>query len=92
MATSFIGFNKWLQKIGNQPTIIDIKKLENNLQYINNYYSSFGWFNTETSFKIDTIKNKRAWTQNSKKSNFFYFKGIVSALLERLGITYFSET
>ena len=49
MAISFIGFNKWLQKIGNQPTIIDIKKLENNLQYINNYYSSFGWFNTETS-------------------------------------------
>ena len=27
IATSFIGFNKWLQKIGNQPTIIDIKKL-----------------------------------------------------------------
>lgn len=77
MATSFIGFNKWLQKIGNQPTIIDIKKLENNLQYINNYYSSFGWFNTETSFKIDTIKNKRAAITYYIKKNTPYEIGTI---------------
>ena len=60
MASSFVGFNKWIQKTGEKPTIINRKKLETNIQYINNYYSSFGWFNTETRFKIDTLKNKRA--------------------------------
>ena len=44
------------------------------------------------SIIVSGLKNNENWTQNSKKSNFFYFKGIVSALLERLGITYFSET
>lgn len=58
--SSYIGFNKWIQKVGNEPTIIDEKKLRKNIQYINNYYSSFGWFNTETTYKIDTIENKRA--------------------------------
>ena len=60
MASSFVGFNKWIQKTGEKPTIINRKKLETNIQYINNYYSSFGWFNTESSYKIDTIKTKRA--------------------------------
>ena len=44
------------------------------------------------SIIVSGLKNNENWTQNSQKSNFFYFKGIVSALLERLGITYFSET
>ncbi len=44
------------------------------------------------SIIVSGLKNNENWTQNSQKSNFFYFKGIVSGLLERLGITYFSET
>lgn len=60
IASSYSGFNRWIQKIGQEPTIIDKKKLKKNIQYINNYYSSFGWFNTETSYKIDTLENKRA--------------------------------
>ena len=44
------------------------------------------------SIIVSGLKNNENWTQNSQKSNFFYFKGVVSALLERLGITYFSET
>ena len=44
------------------------------------------------SIIVSGLKNNENWTQNSQQSNFFYFKGIVSSLLERLGITYFSET
>tara|TARA_B100000809_G_scaffold266476_1_gene329398 strand:- start:2668 stop:5214 length:2547 start_codon:yes stop_codon:yes gene_type:complete len=60
IASSYSGFNKWIQKVGNEPTIIDEKKLKKNIQYINSYYASFGWFNTKSSYKIDTIENKRA--------------------------------
>ena len=60
IASNYIGFNKWIQKIGQEPTIIDEKTLNKNIKYIDNYYSSFGWFNTESSYKIDTIKIKRA--------------------------------
>ncbi len=47
IASNYIGFNKWIQKIGQEPTIIDEKTLNKNIKYMNNYYSSFGWFNTE---------------------------------------------
>ena len=60
IGSSYAGFNKWIQKVGNEPTIIDEKKIKKNIYYINNYYASFGWFNTKTSYKIDTIENKRA--------------------------------
>ena len=43
------------------------------------------------SIIVSGLKNNENWTQNSQKSNFFYFKGIVTVLLERLGIIYFSE-
>ena len=43
------------------------------------------------SIIVSGLKINENWTQNSQKSNFFYFKGIVNALLERLGIIYFSE-
>ena len=38
------------------------------------------------SIIVSGLKNNENWTQNSQQSNFFYFKGIVSSLLERLGI------
>jgi len=60
IASSYTGFNRWIQKTGKEPTIIDEKILKKNIKYINNYYSSFGWFNTESSYKIDTIESKRA--------------------------------
>lgn len=43
------------------------------------------------SIIVSGLKNNENWTLNSKKSNFFYFKGIINALLERLGIVNFSE-
>jgi outer membrane protein assembly factor BamA len=75
IASNYIGFNKWIQKIGKKPTIIDEKILKKNIKYIDNYYSSFGWFNTESSYKIDTIKTKRASITYYIKKNRPYLIG-----------------
>tara|TARA_B100001059_G_scaffold50883_1_gene44241 strand:- start:5843 stop:8269 length:2427 start_codon:yes stop_codon:yes gene_type:complete len=44
------------------------------------------------SLIVSGLKNHENWTHNPEASNFFYFKGIINALLERLGITNFEET
>ena len=75
IASNYIGFNKWIQKIGQEPAIIDEKILNKNIKYIDNYYSSFGWFNTESSYKIDTIKTKRASITYYIKKNKPYLIG-----------------
>jgi outer membrane protein assembly factor BamA len=77
IASNYISLNKWIQKIGKEPTIINKKILKKNIIFINNYYSSFGWFNTESSYKIDTIKNKRASITFYIKKNKPYFIGTI---------------
>jgi len=57
---SYIGFNQWIQNVGNAPVIIEEQKLKKSLNRLERYYSSFGWFNTNADFKIDTLENKRA--------------------------------
>ena len=41
---------------------------------------------------VSGLKNHENWTHNPETSNFFYFKGIINTLLERLGITNLEET
>lgn len=43
------------------------------------------------SILISGRKKESAWTQADEKTGFFYVKGIITAVLERLGITNFSE-
>ncbi|MDT0554583.1 phenylalanine--tRNA ligase subunit beta [Patiriisocius hiemis] len=43
------------------------------------------------SILISGEKKESAWTQKDEKTNFFYTKGIITSVLERLGITGFSE-
>ena len=40
---------------------------------------------------VSGLKNTENWAVETQKSNFFYFKGIIEALLERLGIQDYSE-
>ncbi len=60
IASSYIGFNRWIQKTGNEPVVIDEKKLKKTLDRLERYYASFGWFNSKAYYKIDTLENKRA--------------------------------
>jgi len=57
---SYIGFNKWIQNVGNAPVIVEKQNSKKSLNRLELYYASFGWFNTKASFKIDTLENKRA--------------------------------
>ena len=56
----YIGFNQWIQKVGNAPVIIEDDKLKKSLDRIERYYASFGWFNTKARFVVDTLENKHA--------------------------------
>jgi len=43
------------------------------------------------SLIVSGLKTEENWALASQKSNFFYFKGVISSILERLGIDNFSE-
>lgn len=58
-------------------------------------YHAYG--DKRTEFKYLTIfmtgnKNQDHWQASSGKSDFFYLKGTINALLERLGISRYTET
>lgn len=60
MNKSYTDFNKWLQKSGNAPVIIKESKIDKSIERLNKYFFSFGWFNKEITYKIDSTGNKRA--------------------------------
>ena len=60
MGESYIGFNKWIQKVGDEPVIIEKQKIKKSIDRLEHYYASFGWFNTTAAYTIDTLDNKRA--------------------------------
>ena len=43
------------------------------------------------SMVVSGDRNEESWTAPGKMSDFFYFKGIVTAVLERLGLSDYSE-
>lgn len=60
--SSYVNFHKWIQKSGDQPTVIRSDRTERSTQQLKRYYQSFGWFNTKVSTEIipDEKKEKRA--------------------------------
>ncbi|MFC7357720.1 BamA/TamA family outer membrane protein [Jejudonia soesokkakensis] len=79
LGNSYVGFNKWLEKSGDAPVVIDKEKTDKSAARIKRYYASFGWFNTETSYKIkvDSSKKKRASvTYNVERFRPYYVDSI----------------
>jgi outer membrane protein assembly factor BamA len=62
LGQSFIvsGYSKFLENIGEPPTIIDLDKSRRSTERLKNYFFNQGYFNTKTSYKVDTLENKRA--------------------------------
>ena len=60
--SSYVGFNTWLQKLGDEPVIIKEPKIEKSIERLKRWYSSLGYFNNEVNYKIDssTKRKKRA--------------------------------
>ena len=53
-------FNAWIKKTGDAPVIIDELKTEKSIKRLEDYYFNNGWFDVETSFKIDKKESQRA--------------------------------
>lgn len=62
LGQSFIvsGYSKFLKNIGEPPTIIDLGKSKHSTERLKNYFFNHGYFNTTTSYKVDTLENKKA--------------------------------
>jgi outer membrane protein assembly factor BamA len=75
--SSYVGFNKWLQKSGDAPVIIEDKKTEKSQDRIHRWYSSFGYFNNEVDYKIipNEKKEKRAAVTYTVTKHQPYFIG-----------------
>jgi outer membrane protein assembly factor BamA len=53
------GFNDYLARVGESPSIIDSKSAEKSAIRLQSYYFNNGFFNVRTNFKIDSIGNKK---------------------------------
>ena len=75
--SSYVGLNKWLQKSGDAPVIIDEKKIEKSVDRLKRWYASYGYFNDEVDYKIEPSekKKKRASITYSVKKHQPYFIG-----------------
>ncbi|NNJ82536.1 MAG: outer membrane protein assembly factor, partial [Flavobacteriaceae bacterium] len=47
MRRSYVGINRWFESTGSAPVVINEVKTRKSLERLQNYYSSFGWFNAE---------------------------------------------
>ncbi|RSK41977.1 translocation and assembly module lipoprotein TamL [Mangrovimonas spongiae] len=57
---SRIGFNNWLKKTGEAPTIINEEKTKKSENQLKAYYFNNGWFNVEASSEVTQISDKKA--------------------------------
>ncbi|MEN3322868.1 BamA/TamA family outer membrane protein [Mariniflexile soesokkakense] len=57
---SSIGFNNWLRKTGEAPAIVSEEKVTKSTKRLEAYYINNGWFDVETTYRINKKENKRA--------------------------------
>jgi len=62
LGSSYIGFNKWLQRAGDAPVLINEERAKKSKERLHRYFHSFGYFNNEVRYTIDkdSQKAKRA--------------------------------
>lgn len=75
LGQSFIvsGYSRFLKNVGEAPVIIDQQRSSRSTERLRNYYFNQGYFNTETSYEIDTLKNKRAEITYKVETGEAYF-------------------
>ncbi|WP_296150184.1 BamA/TamA family outer membrane protein [uncultured Flavobacterium sp.] len=55
----YSGIHKFLKKTGEPPVIIDEARAKKSTARLKSYYFNNGYFNAKTSYKIDTLPNKK---------------------------------
>ncbi len=74
---SYIGFNQWIQKAGDEPVIISEERLKKSIDRLGRYYSSFGWFNAKIDYTIEKTENKRASISYDIRRSLPYSIGVI---------------
>lgn len=75
--SSYVGFNKWLQKSGDAPVIISEARIDKSVDRLKRWYASYGYFNDEVDYTIipSEKKKKRAEIVYKVKRHQPYFIG-----------------
>ena len=69
----YSGIHKFLKRTGEPPVIIDEARAKKSTVRLKSYYFNNGYFNAKTSYKIDTLPNKRGQIQYSIHTGEPYF-------------------
>ncbi len=57
---SALGFNSWLKKTGEPPTVLDSIRTNKSIGNLEDYYFVNGWFDRKVNHEIDYLENQRA--------------------------------
>lgn len=60
------GLSEWLKNIGEPPALLDTLQTRRTLERLRAYYGTKGYFNTTTTFSIDSLKRKQRVGVNYK--------------------------
>ncbi len=53
------GLSEWLKNVGEPPAVIDTSDTQRTLERLSAYYNSKGYFNNNTTFKIDSARRRQ---------------------------------
>jgi len=79
---SSLGFNSWLKKTGEVPSILDSLKIKKTKLNLERYYFSKGWFDRKIEYEIDTLGNKRATLAYKIQTGTAYNIGAIKTNIE----------
>ena len=79
---SSLGFNGWLKKTGEPPSLLDSLKIKKTKLNLERYYFSKGWFDRKINYTVDTLGNKRATLSYNIETGQPYYIGTISADIE----------
>ena len=78
----YAGIHDFLEKSGEPPSIIDKKSTEKSSLRLKSYYFNNGYFNTESSFKIDSVSAKKAKIKYAVTTgNAFFIDSLKTTIL-----------
>lgn len=80
LGQSFIvsGLSNFLKKTGEAPVIVDEAKTKKSITRLNSHYYNAGYFNVKTTYKVDTLPNKRATIKYDIRTGMPYMVDSIS--------------
>ncbi len=57
---NYVHWQEFKKRMGEKPTIVDSTKAQKSAKRLRDWYWSMGWFDTQTAFTIDTLRERKA--------------------------------